>query len=106
MTNVYAMQRSKGDWFELADYGRRCVPLFRSRHDAIMARLNNSGMLAFNPVALDKQAVAEMTSAPIDFCMINDPLHPLSRGSRLTLEELLRVMNATTETVTPSMLES
>jgi len=68
------------------------VPLFRSSQDAIMARLRNSGMLLFVPVALNKQTLDEMVSTPTEFCMINDPHNALSRGSRVTLEELLQVM--------------
>src|SRR4051794_15785630 len=41
-----------------------CVPLFRSSQDAIMARLRNSGMLLFVPVALNKQTLDEMVSTP------------------------------------------
>jgi hypothetical protein len=93
MSDIYAMRRANGDWFALDDYGRTCVPLFHSSHDAIMARLRNSGMLVFTPVALDQQALAEMTAAATDFCLVNDPNNPLSRGSRITLKELLLLMN-------------
>ena len=102
MSDIYAMRRANGDWFALEDYGRICVPLFHSSHEAISAGLRNSGMLVFTPVALDKQALNEMASAAIDFCMINDPHNPLSRGSRVTLEELLRTMNSPLESTTPS----
>jgi uncharacterized phosphosugar-binding protein len=93
MSDIFAMRRANGDWFALENYGRTRVPLFHSSHDAIMARLRNSGMLVFKPVALNKQTLNEMASAAIDFCMINDPYNPLSRGSQVTCEEVLLLMN-------------
>ena len=90
--DLYAMQRANGDVFALDDDGRFRVPLFHSRHDAIMARLRNSGMLVFKPVALDARLLKEIVpiggAAEVDFWLVNDPMINLNRGRFIQPSEL------------------
>ena len=92
MTDIYAMRRANGDWFALEDHGRVRVPLFQSRHDAMMARLRNFGMLLFDPVPLDAQSVGEITASGVgsdtDFCIVEDPFGSLRRSPRIATAQL------------------
>ncbi len=84
MKEIYAMQRSNGDWFALEAQDRLRVPLFHSSHDAMMARLSNFEMLLFKPVALDARLLKEIKPAAggseVDFFIVNDPFASLDRG--------------------------
>jgi hypothetical protein len=97
MTNFYAMRRANGDWFALEDHARLLVPLFRSSHDALMARLRNFEMLLFDPVALDARLLKELTPAgagsDVAFCLINDPFANLRRGSHIERAHIASVMS-------------
>jgi hypothetical protein len=98
VTNFYAMRRANGDWFALEDHARLLVPLFRSSHDALMARLRNFEMLLFDPVALDAQLLKEVAPAAgagseVAFCLINDPFASLRRGSHIERAHIASVMS-------------
>lgn len=84
MNDVYVMQRANGDVFALDDHGRFRVPLFHSKHDGMIARLRNFGMLLFKPVTLDatllKEIVLEGSAAELEFWLIDDPSISLNRG--------------------------
>ena len=90
--DLYAMQRANGDVFALDDNGRFRVPVFHSVHDAIVARLHNSGMLVFKPVALDARLLREIVpvggAAEVDFWLVNDPMINLNRGRFIQPSEL------------------
>ena len=92
MSDIFAMRRANGDWFALEDYGRTCVPVFQSSHDAIMARLRTFGMLLFEPIALDDRLMKEITSSAtksdVDFCLVKDPFDSLSRSRRIDPTQL------------------
>ena len=92
MRDLYAMQRANGDVFALDDNGRFRVPLFHSMHDAIIARLHNSGMLVFKPVALNARLLKEIVpvggAAEVDFWLVNDPMINLNRGRFIQPSEL------------------
>lgn len=96
MSDLYAMQRANGDVFSLDDHGRFRVPLFHSSHDAIIARLHNSGMLVFKPVALDARLLREIVpvggAAEVDFWLVNDPMINLNRGRFIQPSELKLVV--------------
>lgn len=85
MSDNFAMQRANGDWFALDHHGRRCVPLFHSTQDAMIARLRNFGMLLFKPVLLDTRFLKGIVPLPgedeVEFCMVDDPFANLNRGS-------------------------
>ena len=85
MNDIYAMQRANGDWFAVQAHERLRVPLFRSSHDAMMARLRNFGMLLFNPIAIDVQLLKEIVPAGgesyVDFCMVDNPFASLGSGN-------------------------
>ena len=92
MRDLYVMQRANGDVFALDDNGRFRVPLFHSIHDAIIARLHNSEMLVFKPVALDARLLREIVpvggAAEVDFWQVNDPMINLNRGRFIQTNEL------------------
>ena len=92
MRDLYVMQRANGDVFALDDNGRFRVPLFHSIHDAIIARLHNSEMLVFKPVALDARLLKEIVpvggAAEVDFWQVNDPMINLNRGRFIQTNEL------------------
>lgn len=95
MSDLYAMRRANGDWFAFEDYERPRVPLFRSSHDAMMARLRNFGMLLFEPVALDARLFREIAPAGgshVDFCLVKDPFARLSRGRLVEPGQLALLM--------------
>jgi hypothetical protein len=101
MRDVYAMQRANGDWFALDDHGRFRVPLFHSKHDAMMARSRNFGMLLFKPVALDASLLKEMVpvggAGDVDFWLVNDPLVSLNRGHLVEHAQLELLMHSRIE---------
>ena len=98
MSDIFAMQRANGDWFALEHYGRLRVPLFRSIHDAMMARLRNFGLLLFKPVVIDALFLKDIAPLPgedeVDFCMIDDPFAALSRGATVGRRELAGLIAA------------
>src|SRR6185436_10050814 len=100
MSDLYAMRRANGDWFALENHERVRVPLFSSRHDAMMARLRNFGMLLFEPVALDAKLLETIVPGgvgDVDFSIGKDPLANLNRGGqveRAQLSLLMRNSNA------------
>ena len=91
------MRRANGDWFAFDGHGRLCVPLFLSRHDALMSRLRNFEMLLFDPVAFDAQLLKEVAPADagsnVDFCIVNDPFASLTRGSHLALAQVASLVD-------------
>jgi hypothetical protein len=97
ITDIYAMRRANGDWFAFEDHGRVCVPLFRSSHDALMARLRNFGMLLFHPVALDARLLREIIPVSgerqVSFRLVTDPFANLTRGSVVEPGQLALLMN-------------
>jgi hypothetical protein len=97
MTNIYAMQRANGDWFALEDRGRLRVPLFRSSHDAVMARLRNFQMLLFKPVVMDARLRKEIKppggGSKVDFFIVRDPFASLTGGRPLQPAQLASLMN-------------
>ena len=92
MSDVFAMQRANGDWFALDHDGRLRVPLFRSTHDAMMARLRNFGLLLFKPVAVDALFLKKAAPLPgedeVDLWMVDDPFASLDGGSIVGRKEL------------------
>ncbi|MGH9968939.1 MAG: hypothetical protein ACREBG_14220 [Pyrinomonadaceae bacterium] len=96
MSDIYAMRRANGDWFALDDHGRFRVPLFHSSRAAMIARSRNVEMLLFKPVALDARLLKELVTidggSDVDFCLVNDPLVSLYRGTRLEQAELALLM--------------
>jgi hypothetical protein len=92
MSDIYAMRRANGDWFALKDQERLRVPLFRSTHDAMMARLRNYGMMLFKPTPIDtrllKEIAPESRESDVDFCLVNDPFASLSRARPLQAAQL------------------
>lgn len=60
MGSLYAMRRANGDWFALDDHGGCRVPVFNSSRDGILARASHSGMLLFQPAALDEVALGDL----------------------------------------------
>jgi hypothetical protein len=94
--DLYTMQRANGDVFALDDNGHFRVPLFHSRHDAVIARLHNSEMLVFKPVALDARLLREIVpvggAAELEFWLVNDPMINLNRGRFIQTSELQLVV--------------
>ncbi len=84
MSDIYAMQRANCDCFALDDHGRFRVPLFHSRHDAMIARSRNLEMLLFKPVPLNARLLKELVpiggGSDVDFWLVKDPLLSLNRG--------------------------
>jgi len=68
------------------------VPLFRSSHDAMVARLRNFGLLLFKPVLLDapflKEIVPMAGEDEVQFSMVDDPCASLNKGSSIERAEL------------------
>jgi hypothetical protein len=97
MSDIYAMRRANGDWFALEDHERLRVPLFRSSHDAMMARLRNFGMLLFAPVALNARLLTEIAplggGSDVDFFIVKDPFASLSRVSQIAYAQLTLLIN-------------
>jgi len=92
MSDIFAMQRANGDWFALDHDGRLRVPLFHSIHDAMMARLQNFGLLLFEPVAVDALFLKKIKPLrgehEVDFCLVDDPFAGLNRCAAVGREEL------------------
>ena len=84
MSSLYAMRRANGDWLALDDRGRFRVPVFKSHWGGMLARVSNSGMLLFKPVALDPLSLEELVPADgageTDFWLVDDPFTSLKRG--------------------------
>lgn len=96
MSEVYAMRRANGDWFELEDGGKRCLPVFHSSHDAFMARLRTVEMLLFSPIALDDTLLSEIVDGKgqVVFCMVNNPFGSLRNGVSLPHEQLASLIRS------------
>jgi hypothetical protein len=96
MSDIYAMQRANGDVFALDNKGRFCVPLFHSSRDAMTARLRNSDMLLFKPVALDARLLSELRPKGgqnnVDLLLVKDPLRSLKRGDQVDHAELTLIV--------------
>jgi hypothetical protein len=97
MSDIYAMIRANGDWFAFEDHKRLRIPLFHSRHDAMMARLRNFGMLLFAPVALNAGLLTEIASlgggSDVDFFIVKDPFASLSRVPQIAYAKLALLMS-------------
>jgi len=104
------MRRANGDWFALEDHARLLVPLFRSSHDALMARLRNFEMLLFDPVALDARLLKEVAPAGagngVAFCLINDPFASLRYGSQIERADIASGMSDSNFLSVPGSLVS
>jgi hypothetical protein len=92
MSSLYAMQRANGDWFALDDRGRFRVPLFSSKWDGMLARVNHWGMRLFKPVALNGRALNELVPADgvsdTDFWLVDNPFTNLNRGRSINRTQL------------------
>jgi hypothetical protein len=91
MQTFYAMRRANGDWYAVADKSNLQVPIFKSRGDAMTARLRDSGMECFRPVAFDLRALEELRRTDghtASFLMISDPSRHLKHGLRLSFNDL------------------
>jgi hypothetical protein len=98
MSSLFAMQRANGDWFALDDRGRFRVPVFNSRWDGMLARVNNWGMRLFKPVALDARSLGELVppegAGDADFWLVETPFTSLNRGRSLARAELSSLVRA------------
>lgn len=99
MNEIYVMQRANKDLFAFDDHGRFGVPLFRTRHDAMIARSRNVEMLLFKPVALDAGLLSELETgrADVDLWLINDPLLSPKRGCLIEQAQLALLMSGPLE---------
>jgi hypothetical protein len=100
MKTFYAMRRANGDWYAVADKGNLQVPIFKSRGDAMTARLRDSGMECFRPVTLDVRAFEELKRTDGDtasFLMISDPSRHLKHGLQLGFTDLAPLIVDSTE---------
>lgn len=100
MKTFYAMRRANGDWYAVADKGNLQVPIFKSRGDAMTARLRDSGMVCFRPVTLDVGAFEELKRTDGDtasFLMISDPSRHLKHGQQLGFTDLAPLIVDSTE---------
>ncbi len=91
MKSFYAMRRANGDWYAVADKGNLQVPIFKSRGDAMTARLRDSGMECFRPVTFDVRAFEELKRTDgntASFLIISDPSRHLKHGLRLGFTDL------------------
>lgn len=89
---MYAMQRANGDWFALDHHGRLRVPVFSSRWDGMLARVDNWGLRLFKPVALDGRKLREIVPADgvgdVEFWLVGTPFTSLKRGRLMDRAEL------------------
>lgn len=94
MNEIYVMQRANKDLFAFDDHGRFGVPLFRTSHDAMIARSRNFEMLLFKPVVLDDRLLSELEAgrADVDLWLINDPLLGPKRGSLIDQAQLVLLL--------------
>lgn len=100
MKTFYAMRRANGDWYAVADKGSLRVPIFKSSRDAMTARLRDSGMECFRPVAFDVRALEELKRTDgntASFLMISDPSRHLKHGLRLGFTDLASLIVDSTE---------
>jgi hypothetical protein len=99
MSGVYALRRANGDWFAFDDQGRLRVPVFRSSRDAMLARMSNTGMMLFKPVALDARAVGELAAGEAQgstyFWLVDTPSVNVKRGHSLEHAQLSSLVNDT-----------
>ena len=95
MKTLYAMRRTNGDWFAVADNGNLRMPIFKSNADAMTAYWRDSGMECFRPVTFDASALEELKRTDgqtASFFMITDPSRHLKHGLRLGFTELAPFM--------------
>ncbi len=98
MSSLYAMRRANGDWFALDDRGGFRVPVFRSSWDGMLARVTHTGMLLFQPTALDEVALSDLKTASgggdadIYFWLVDAPFTDLKRGRRVDHAELAALL--------------
>ncbi|MDQ5845137.1 MAG: hypothetical protein M3539_07555 [Acidobacteriota bacterium] len=95
MNSLYAMRRANGDWFALDDHGSFRVPLFHSSKAAMVARSQDSSMECFRAVALDADALENLTTTDEGkacFWLVADPLMKLSLGRPLDRQQLASLM--------------
>jgi hypothetical protein len=100
MKTFYAMRRANGDWYAVADKANLQVPIFKSRDDAMTARLRDAGMECFRPVTFDVRALEELRRTDgrtASFLMINDPSRHLKHGLRLGFTDLAPLIVDSTE---------
>ena len=100
MKTFYGMRRANGDWYAVADKGNLQVPIFKSRGDAMSARLRDSGMECFRPVTFDVRALEEVKRTDgntASFLMISDPSRHLKHGLRLAFTDLAPLIVDSTE---------
>ena len=100
MKTFYAMRRANGDWYAVADKGNLQVPIFKSRGDAMTARLRDSGMECFRPVTFDVRAFEELQRTDgntASFLIISDPSRHLKHGLRLGFTDLAPLIVGSTE---------
>ena len=100
MKTLYAMRRANGDWYAVADKSDVRVPIFKSSGEAMIARLRDSGMVCFRPVAFDASALEELRrtdSHTASFLMIADPSRHLKHGQRLGFTDLAPLLVDSTE---------
>ena len=87
MSSLYAMRRANGDWFALDDRGGFRVPVFRSIRDGVLACVSHTGMLLFQPAALNEVALSDLGPASGDgdvyFWLVDTPFTDLKRGRRV-----------------------
>ena len=100
MKTLYAMRRANGDWYAVADKSNLQVPIFKSRGDAMTARLRDSGMECFRPVTFDVRAFEELKRTDgntASFLIISDPSRHLKHGLRLGFTDLAPLIVGSTE---------
>ncbi len=89
---MFAMQRANADWFALDHQGGLRVPVFSSRRDGMLARVDTWGMRLFKPVALDGGALKEIVPADgagdVEFWLVGSPFTSLKRGRLMGRSEL------------------
>lgn len=87
MSSLYAMRRANGDWFALGDRGGFSVPVFRSIRDGVLACVSHTGMLLFQPAALDEDTLGDLMAADpagdVNFRLVDTPFTTLKRGRHL-----------------------
>ena len=100
MNTFYGMRRANGDWYAVADKSNLQVPIFKSKGDAMIARLRDSGMECFRPVTFDVRAFEELKRTDgntASFLIISDPSRHLKHGLRLGFTDLAPLIVDSTE---------
>jgi hypothetical protein len=100
MKTFYAMRRANGDWYAVAHKGSLRMPIFKSTSDATTARLRDSGMECFRPIAFDLPALEELKRTDgqtASFLMISDPSRHLKHGLGLNFSDLATLIVDSTE---------